>query len=239
MIVKKSNFFTKGRGLALAVLMAAPAMGPLAAAAEEGRLTVVGTATVAQSPDVARISLGVSTQDETAAAALSQNSTAMQAVLDRLKAAGLAEADIQTSGLTVGPTWVYPQDGAAPKVTGYSANNSVTARVSDLDNLGKVLDAVVKDGANQLNGISFDLQNPKPVMDEARKAAIADARAKAALMAEAAGVKLGKVLHIQEGGNFAPRPEMRMAMPASDAGVPVAQGEVSLEATVTIIYEIE
>ena len=236
MIVKKTRFLTNGRALALAVLMAVP----MAAVADEGRLTVVGSASVAQSPDIARITLGVSTQDETAAGALSQNSTAMQAVLAQLKAAGLAEADIQTSGLTVGPNWVYPQDGAPPKVSGYSANNMVTAKVSDLANLGKVLDAVVKDGANQLNGINFDLQNPKPVMDEARKAAIADARAKAALMAEAAGVKLGKVLHIQEGSNYgAPRPEMRMAMAAPADGVPIAQGEVNLEASVTIIYEIE
>jgi uncharacterized protein YggE len=118
------------------------------------------------------------------------------------------------------------------------ASNVVTIRARDLDRLGALLDAVVTTGANQLNSLTFGLSDPQPATDEARKRAVADARARAALYAEAAGVALGPILSITEGGGYQPPQPMYRRELAMDAGVPVAGGEVSVSASVTITYAI-
>lgn len=212
---------------------------PLAALADEGRISVSGSATVFKAPDQASISLGVVSQEATAAEAMSANSTIMAGVLDRLKALGIEERYIQTSGLSLSSDWSVPQGEQSAKITSYSANNTLTARVTDLAILGQALDAAVKDGVNQLNGVSFELADPSPALNEARQKAVAEARAKAELIAEAAGVKLGKIIDINEGGGYGGPPVMlrAAAAEASDA-VPVQQGEVSYQATVNITWEI-
>ncbi|MDH2325612.1 SIMPL domain-containing protein [Cereibacter sp. SYSU M97828] len=210
---------------------------PVAAMAEAPRITVTGEGRVDARPDIATITLGVTTEGATAAEAMSGNSASLQTVLDRLKGAGVEDRDLQTSGLSLNPNWTQT-DGAAPSISGYIASNVLTVRVRAIDSLGGVLDAAVSDGANTLNGVTFDLADPAPVMDEARKLAVADALARARLLAEAAGVSLGDILSISEGGAVElPRPMFRMDSAA--AGVPVAGGEVSRNASVTVEFAID
>ncbi len=226
-------------GLALALAVAAlPAPAQtLAPPAGVPQITVTGEGRLDRAPDLATISLGVTTQGASAAAAMAANAEGVAAVLANLAAAGIGPRDIQTSGLSLNPNWTG-YDSSAPRIDGYTAQNMVTVRVRALETLGAVLDAAVQDGANTLNGLSFGLADPDPAMDEARALAVADARARAGLLASAAGVTLGRVLTIAEGGgNGVPAPMYRMDAAAS-APVPVAGGEVALVATVTITWEI-
>lgn len=216
---------------------------PMAALAEDAprRLTVSGEGRVEAVPDMATIHLGVSQRAATAREALEATSAAMAAVFDRLAVAGIAPRDMQTAGLSLNPAWEHHPNNQLPRIIGYDAQNGVTVRVRDLSSLGTVLDAVVSDGANQLHGLRFGLQDPAAQIDEARRRAVAEARRKAELYAEAAGVTLGDLISLDESGGYRPRPEMMMrgAAVAMDAAVPVAEGEVSLSAQVNMVYEIK
>lgn len=222
--------------LLLAVLIAGPGF------AEDAmrRISVTGQGSVAAEPDMATISLGVSFDAPTAAGALSAANSAASAVLARLEAAGIAPRDMQTSGLDLQPRWDNRSydNGQAPKIVGFVASNMITVRLRALDSLGGVLDSVVQDGANRFQGLSFGLQEPQPVLDEARKRAVADAMRKAVLFATAAEVRLGEVISIDEQGGYSqPKLMMESAM-LRDGGVPVAQGEVSVEASVTMVFAL-
>lgn len=222
---------------AAAVAMALVGAASPSLAQSAGQITVTGEGVVASAPDMASVSLGVTTQAETAAAALAQNNAAMQAVMDRLAAAGIAPRDLQTSTLQLNPNWVQDEGMQTPAIRGYTASNMLTARVRDLAILGSVLDAAVTDGANTLNGLSFEQSNPRPAQSEARKLAIADAMAKANEMVTAAGASLGKIVSISESGGYAqPMPMVKAAMDA--ATVPVAGGEIGIAAQVTVVFEI-
>ena len=223
--------------LATAIVLALPA----AAETVPATIAVTGEGKVEMAPDMAMLSLGVMTQADTAAAALKANSDGLSGALDRLKAAGIEGRDIQTSGLSLHPNIDYSSTGREPQVRGYTASNMLTVRLRDLSVLGQTLDAVVTEGANTLNGLSFGLQNPDEATDEARRRAVADAAHKAALYAEAAGVTLGRIVTISEQGNYGgPQPMMMAeARLAKDAGsVPVASGEISIGATISVVYEI-
>ena len=223
--------------LATAIVLALPAAAETAPAT----IAVTGEGKVEMAPDMAMLSLGVMTQADTAAAALKANSDGLSGALDRLKAAGIEGRDIQTSGLSLHPNIDYSSTGREPQVRGYTASNMLTVRLRDLSVLGQTLDAVVTEGANTLNGLSFGLQNPDEATDEARRRAVADATHKAALYAEAAGVTLGRIVTISEQGNYGgPQPMMMAeARLAKDAGsVPVASGEISIGATISVVYEI-
>lgn len=203
----------------------------------EGSITVTGEASIAATPDMATVSLGVTTEGKTAAEAMAANSAALTAVIDRLKSAGIAEHDLQTSNLSINPNWTG-YDSGAPTISSYVAMNMLNVRVRALDGLGAVLDASIADGANTLNGITFELSAPRPVQDEARKAAVADAAARAELYAAAAGVKLGKIVSVSEQANFnGPMPVFQAEAKAA-APVPVATGQIALQAQVTVTYEI-
>jgi uncharacterized protein YggE len=226
--------------LALVVLLAFPP----AAAQEETprRLVVTGTGEASARPDVAVISAGVVVQADTASAALAENTRAMNAVLEELRAAGLAQEDIQTSQFAVTPLYESrqpdPQGTEPPRIVGYQVSNQVTARVRDIDRLGATLDALVGAGANSIDGLYFDLADPKQVQGEARDAAVADALAKARRYASAAGVDLGEIISIEEGEVFAPpRPMMRAE--AMAASVPIAPGQTELSASVTITFALK
>ena len=223
--------------LATAIVLALPA----AAETVPATIAVTGEGKVEMAPDMAMLSLGVMTQADTAAAALKANSDGLSGALARLKAAGIEGRDIQTSGLSLHPNIDYSSTGREPQVRGYTASNMLTVRLRDLSVLGQTLDAVVTEGANTLNGLSFGLQNPDEATDEARRRAVADAAHKAALYAEAAGVTLGRIVTISEQGNYGgPQPMMMAeARLAKDAGsVPVASGEISIGATISVVYEI-
>jgi uncharacterized protein YggE len=226
----------------LAALAFALALAAAPAFADEAprRIIVAGSAEAEAAPDLATITAGVETRAATAADALKQNSEAMAAVIAALNAAGIEKRDMQTSQLSINPVY-EPVDEARPdaqRIASYEASNMVTVRVRDVARLGEMLDSVTTSGANRIFGISFDVSDPRPVLDAARRDAVADARAKAELFAEAAGVKLGAVLRLSETVN-GPGPVFMRAEAMSAKPAPVESGTVSLQAQVEIVYGLE
>lgn len=225
--------------LMLSAALAASAAAPGFAEGAARLITVTGEGVQQAAPDMATVSLGVTTQGDTAASAMAANTAAMSKVMDRLRAAGIEDRDLQTTGLSINPNWQNDETTQQMKIIGYVASNQLTIRVRVLPSLGAVLDAAITDGANTLNGVSFSLADPAPAMNEARKAAVADAIARATLLVEAAGAKLGPVVSITEGGAMAqPGPMPMFRMDAAAAPVPVAGGEVGITASVSVVFEI-
>ena len=199
-------------------------------------VTVSGAGTVAAAPDLAEITIGVVTQALTGAQALAANSQAMERLLQALGGLGIAARDIQTTNISVSP--LRRPDGQPPEITGYEVSNQVRVKVRDLARLGRVLDQQVGQGANLVYGIRFGLQEPAPRLDEARKLAMADARRRAELYATTAGLKLGRVVAVQEAGAASPRPEMAPRVMMS-AAVPVVPGEQEIQASVIVTFTLE
>jgi uncharacterized protein len=227
-------------GAVMAGALGLAAMGAGQAQAQggaAGQITVTGEGAVMVAPDMAVLTLGVTTGAPTAAQAMADNSTAMQAVLARLQGAGIAPRDLQSTGLSLNPNWASDANGQNPQITGYVASNNLNVQVRDLGILGGVLDAAVQDGANTLNSLAFQIADPAPLQAQARLQAIADARTKAEAMATAAGVALGPILSIQETGSDYPTPMLARAAKA-DMAVPIAAGEVGTTARVTIVYQL-
>jgi uncharacterized protein YggE len=190
-------------------------------------------------PDTAMVSAGVHAQAPTAAAALAANTTRMQAVMAALKKQGVPDKDIQTSNFSISPQYANG-NGEAPRITGYQANNQVGVRLEDVKKVGTVLDALVSAGANQMNGLSFSIRDDAALLAKARSAAVEEARLKAETFAKAAGVSLGAILSIGEsGGAMPPRPMYAAPMMVRDKAVPVALGEQSVDADITITWEIK
>jgi uncharacterized protein len=222
----------------LATAMSLPMAGWVAAQTP-ATISVSGEGRVATSPDMATISLGVTTVGDTAATAMAMNSEELAKVMANLTAAGIEAKDIQTTGLSLNPNWTYDSSGTTGTINGYTAMNMVNVRVRALDGLGGVLDAAIKDGANTLNGLTFGIADPQPVNDAARKLAVADALRKAGLLAEAAGVKLGPVMAISEQAGYAdPSPMFRADASAAPGGVPVAGGEVAMTVMVNMTWAL-
>jgi hypothetical protein len=201
-------------------------------------VTVAGTGTVSAAPDMAEITTGVVTQAPTAAQALAANSQAMERLLKALGGLGVATRDTQTTNISVSPLRRQGREGQSPEITGYEVTNQVRVKVRDLASLGRVLDQQVGQGANLVYGIQFGRQEPAPLLDDARKRAMADARRKAELYAAAAALKVGRVVAVQEVGAASPRPEMAPRMTMS-AAVPVAPGEQEVHASVTVTFTLE
>lgn len=201
-------------------------------------VTVSGAGTVAAAPDLAKITIGVVTQALTGAQALAANSQAMERLLQALGGLGIAARDIQTTNISVSPLRRPGKDGQPPEITGYEVSNQVRVKVRDLARLGRVLDQQVGQGANLVYGIRFGLQEPAPRLDEARKLAMADARRRAELYATTAGLKLGRVVAVQEAGAASPRPEMAPRVMMS-AAVPVVPGEQEIQASVIVTFTLE
>lgn len=217
------------------------ALLPLAAQAQDLRtITVSGEGKVAHAPDMAMIEVGVMAEDPLANVALTKMSEQLSKVQARLSSApGIAPEDLQTSNLSLSPRYKDGKYGEEDAILGFVASSTLHVRVKQLDQLGGLLDQVVQDGANTLGGLRFDILDPAPLVADARRAAVADARARAELYAEAAGVTLGPVLQLNEAGGYGrPQPEMMMYARAADSAVPIAQGEVSLSASVTMVYQI-
>ena len=223
--------------LILSTALALPIAAPALADGDVTRtISVTGTGIVEAAPDMATLMIGVTTQGATAAEALAENSKATEAVIARLTASGAEARDMQTSNLSINPSWTG-YDTSTPTISGYVASNMLTVRVRALDTTGAILDAAVADGANTLNGMTFGLADPEPAYNEARKEAVADARAKAELLAMAAGVKLGQVVSISDAGAMTdPAPMYRDAVAA--APVPVQGGELGLIANVAVTWQI-
>lgn len=220
------------------IVLVAALMVP--AIAQAGEIVVQGRGTVEQAPDMAVISLGARFQAHTAREALEEVNKRTQAAFTVVEKLGVEPRDMQTGNLYLNPIWDHGSNqNEVARIRGYEAGNQVTIRIRDLSVLGSALDEMVTKGANVFNGLSFALQDPTDALAEARRKAVQDARAKAELYAGAAGVALGPVISINETHVAPPRPRfMARAEMAMDAGVPVAPGELSTQATITIVYEI-
>ncbi|SDK37247.1 SIMPL domain-containing protein [Aliiruegeria lutimaris] len=205
-----------------------------------GKLVVTGEGSVAAVPDMALITLGAVAEDAEAAVALREMSERIAAIHQRLEEAGIAPRDIQTGQLSLVPRRAQAKEnGGQGEIEAFIAASDVTIRLRDLDTLGQLLDMAVSDGANTLRGLNFDLKEPQPVEDEARRAAVADARRKAELLAEAAGIGLGPILSIEENGMGGVRPMRATMASAMREVMPVAAGEMDVQATVTITWALE
>jgi uncharacterized protein YggE len=202
-------------------------------------ITVSATGTVDATPDLARIQTGVITEAETAAQALSGNSQAMAKLIGGLKESAIEAKDIQTSSFRVEPRYTNPRDGQAPEINGYRVVNEVQVVVRDITKLGAILDALVKLGANQMNGLSFDVSKAETLKDDARKQAIENALRRAKLLAAAAGAEVGDVIAIsEEVSHGGPRP-YAMARAAKADMVPIEGGSETLEARVTVTWALK
>jgi uncharacterized protein YggE len=236
----KFSFLRTFLPLAIFVFAAAPAVH--AADAPVRTLTVSGSGEVKAAPDQAQLSTGVVTQGRNASEALKANARAMNTIFDTLKSNGIAEKNIQTSNFSVSPRYAEYKAGTSgpQKIVGYEVSNVVTVLVDKLDKVGPTLDALVAAGSNQIDGPTFSIADPVPLLAKAREAAVKDAMARAETLARAASVSLGPITSISENGGYAPpQPMYRMAMSANAAPpTPIAGGEQSVSASVSITWEI-
>ena len=204
-------------------------------------LSVSAEASAKRVPDVATISTGVVTQAADANAAMRANAVQMDKVMAAIRAAGIGERDVQTSGINLNPQYKYVEN-APPSIVGYQASNTVNVKVRDLSKLGKVLDAFVEQGANQVNGPSFEVDKPDEAYDEARVAALKKAQARAQTYADALGLKVRRIVSISEGGASFPRPMPMMRAMAADAGfakeTSVSPGETTLSVNIDVVFEL-
>lgn len=236
--------------LALALALGTPAMTAQAQAqavatpvvATDGTLlSVSASAEARRVPDIATVSTGVVTRAADANGALRANAEAMAKVVAAIKAAGVAERDIQTSGINLNPDYRYAEN-QPPVITGYQASNTVNITVRKVADMGKLLDALVATGANQINGPTFDVDDKDGAYDEARRAAIAKAQARAEMYAKTLGMRVRRIVSISEGGNFGPpRPVPMMAMAKmrdSMESTPISQGENALGANLDVVFEL-
>ena len=227
--------------IALALPAAAAAQPGQAQAFDGTRLDVVATGHVTRVPDVARISAGVVTQSRTATEAIRLNAARMATVRDALRRAGIADRDIQTSAISLQPEYRYIEN-QPPELTGYRASNEVSIRFRDIAETGRILDALVAQGANQINGPMLEIDRPEAALDEARTAALANARARAELYARALGMRVLRVLSVSEAGAPHmpyPRPmAVSRAANAQDA-VAIDPGEQRLEVSLTVSFELQ
>lgn len=210
-------------------------------------LTVSAEGSSARTPDMARYSAGVTTQGATASEALSANSAQMNRVMAALKQAGIADKDIQTSNLNLRPVYAQPKrqpdgsyDTSEQRIVAYRATNTVSVRQRKLEDMGKVIDALVKAGANQVNGPNFALSEPDEAQDEARMEAMKKARERANLYAKAAGLRVVGIVSISESGGYTPSPVMYARAEKMDAAAPppVAAGELEMNVNVTVQFEL-
>jgi uncharacterized protein YggE len=224
--------------LLLATTLSCQAADP--SAAEPAILSVTGEGLVAAAPDMASVTVGVTSQASDAASALKANSRSMTALMGILDTFNIEASDRRTSGFNISPRYERRgDDSRAPEITSYEVSNQVTIRYRDIDRLGDLLDAVVRAGGNRIHGLSFGNSDDAGLRDEARQLAVADARRRATLYAEAAGGELGRVLSITEAGAPQPRPEMRTLAMADAYAVPLAAGENEIRAVVNVVFELE
>ncbi|WP_299301575.1 SIMPL domain-containing protein [uncultured Litoreibacter sp.] len=206
------------------------------------QFSVTGIGRIAEAPDMATITLGVTQESETAADALTQMTNSSAAVFERLSPFAIEARDMQTSQLSMAPQWsrYKLRSGAeAQKITSYVASNLLTVRVRDLDKLGPIMDAVAGAGANTFHGLRFGFADPEPLMEQAREAAMLEALRRAKVIAATTGVELGRVLSMHESGGGEPRQQMMAeADMSSRRAMPVAAGEVSMNTSFTITYEV-
>ncbi|WP_343521551.1 SIMPL domain-containing protein [Sphingomonas sp.] len=218
--------------MAAAAQVAAPALP-----ADGTLLDVVAEGEATRVPDIATIRAGVVTQAPTAAAALSGNARQMTRVLAALKAAGVAERDVQTATISLNPQYRYAEN-QPPVITGYQASNSVSIKFRDIARSGNILDALVKEGANQIDGPNLSIDQMEAAQDEARTDAVKRARARAELYARALGMRVERLVSLSEGndgGGPGPVPVMMARMEAKDS-TQVVPGEQRVGVTIRVRF---
>ncbi|HEV2593926.1 MAG TPA: SIMPL domain-containing protein [Sphingomicrobium sp.] len=221
---------------------------PSAAAAQQSaisqtiggtRLDVVASGEVSRIPNVAIVSAGVVSRSTNASGALQDSASKMQRVIAALKRAGVADADIQTSNVSLNPEYRYPEN-ESPQLVAYSATNSVTVRFRNIATSGRILDALVAEGANQINGPTLTVDQPEAALDEARAKAIATGRARASLYARALGMRVVRVVSVNEtdAGNILPPIPVMMQARAAPA-TKIEAGEQKLRVSVAMTFELQ
>lgn len=221
----------------LFVALALTALSPALAQRTPRTVNVGGQGSASAPPDLATISTGVTTMAKTANESLTENNRRFARVLQVLKSNGIDEKDIQTGFFSVQPQFDR-RPNTPPVLTGYRVQNEVNVKVRDLDSLGDVLDALVRAGSNNISGINFSLEDSADALEEARMAAIMDANTRAQTYAKAARVRVGRVLAISE--TSIPTPKATRFAVSADAPstVPVATGELTVNANVFVLYEL-
>jgi uncharacterized protein YggE len=205
------------------------------------RLEVSATGDATRVPDVATVSAGVVTRATTAKAALQQNAAKMERVRAALKQAGIADRDIQTANINLNPEYRYVEN-QPPRLTGYSASNQLNIRFRDIASTGDILDALVAQGANQINGPTLSIDKPEAALDEARTKALAVGRARAELYARSLGMRVVRLLSVSETGRdySGPRPMVMMERGmAASADTKIDPGEQRLEVTLAMTFELQ
>jgi hypothetical protein len=206
------------------------------------RLDVNATGEVTRVPDLATISAGVISRSATASGAIQDAATRMARVREALRRAGIADRDIQTSNISLSPQYTYIKD-QPPRLNGYSASNQLTVRFRDIASTGKILDALVAEGANQISGPNLSVEKPESALDEARAKAIAIGRARADLYARSLGLRVVKVVSVSETGGYAPPPPMppmvMMAQRAERDSTAIDPGEQKIQVSVQMTFELQ
>ena len=203
------------------------------------RLDVNATGEATRVPDIAIISAGVVTRSATATAALEQNAARMDRVRSALQRAGVADRDIQTSNISLNPEYRYVEN-QAPQLVGYTASNQLSVRFRDIRNTGKILDALVAEGANQINGPNLTIDRPEQALDEARAKALAVGRARAELYARSLGMRVTRLLSVSEsGGNYSPPMPVVMEARAQSSFAKIDPGEQKLQVSLAMTFELQ
>jgi uncharacterized protein YggE len=205
-----------------------------------GSVIVTGEGSVSVTPDYAQIVTGVSTRAKTVKEATDANSRSMAAITKALLDSGIAQSDIQTSRFSIQPVYAPQEPRTESKLAGYSVSNRVRVKVRQIDQVGAIFDRLITAGATDLGNVEFLVTDPSTALDQAREAAIADARRKAEVYARAAGIQLGRVEWIAEDSGFAPPVPMRSqaTLGATGAAVPIASGEDTLYVRITVGFDI-
>lgn len=203
------------------------------------RLEILATGEASRTPDVARIGAGVVSAAPTASAAMEANARQMASVRAALKRAGIADRDIQTSSLNLSPEYREGTAGAAPRVVGYRASNEVSVTFRDIASTGRILDALVSQGANQINGPSLSIDHPEAALDEARTKALAAARARAELYARATGKHVGRLIAISEAGGEGVNTFRGIVNSLPKASTALDPGTQTLSVTLNVTFELD
>jgi uncharacterized protein len=224
---------------ALAMSAQAQTVPGYAIPADATVLTVTAQGEASAVPDIASLSVGVLTEAPDGNTALRDNATRMNRVMTAIRGAGVAERDVKTSGVHLSPQYAY-QPQQTPRITGYQASNTVTIKVREIAKLGGVLDALAGAGANQIHGPTFEIDQPEPLYQQARRSAVDQARARAATYAEALGLNVRRVVALNEGGGYRPQPMLAMARMAADTAevTPVAPGENTVSVQIEVVFEL-
>jgi uncharacterized protein YggE len=206
-------------------------------------VSATGTGKAIGEPDVAVLTVGVNVRRDTVEQARNDAASAQQAVIDSLKANGVKDSDVQTVQFSVYPEYDYTRSGTTPRIIGYTVSNVVTAKVRDLDKTGKAIDDATKAGGNDavVQNVSFTIDNPEKLREQARRQAVALGKAQAEQMVDAAGAKLGKLLSISENSSSIPYPRdlAKPATGASDAQTPIEPGQLEVTVTVNMLYALD